>query len=178
MPLVNLLTRGYFPKELPGQFVTGPFANAAASATTLPGDFAKTASNGSNLPTARTGRYSHARGGLFRRLLGVCNPLHYFLLCKEMMQNWASINPSIAGSPLAATAPEFKTDGRAIDGKWPQHARPDLAQRTRLGRRYVLQTDINRFYNSIYTHSTPWALHTKQTAKANHALTLLGNRID
>jgi reverse transcriptase-like protein len=122
--------------------------------------------------------YSLARGGLFRRPLSICNPLHYFLLCKEMMDNWASINPRVAGTSLAATAPEFKTTGRAIDGRCPQGAREDLAQNTRLGRRYVLQTDISRFYESIYTHSIAWALHTKPIAKANRKLTLLGNKID
>lgn len=178
MPLIDLLTRGYFPKELPRPFVTAPFANAITSATPLQGDFVKTASKKTKLPTANAGHYSLARGGLFRRPLSICNPLHYFLLCKEMIQNWASIAPSVAGTPLAATTPEFKTVGRAINGKFPQGARPDLAQASRLGRCYVLQTDITQFYHSIYTHSIPWALHTKPTAKANHAFTLIGNRID
>jgi hypothetical protein len=178
VPLGDLLARGYFPKELPRPFVTAPFANAITTASVLPADFAKTASKGNSLPTAKIGRYSLARGGLFRRPLGICNPLQYFLLCKELMQNWSTISPRVAGSPLAATAPDFKTIGRAIDGKWPQSARPDFAQNRRLGMRYVLQTDINRFYGSIYTHSIAWALHTKTTAKANRALTLLGNKID
>jgi hypothetical protein len=178
VPLIDLLTRGYFPKELPRPFVTASFANAVVNAAPLPGDFAKTAAKGNQLPSAKAGRYPLARGGLFRRPLSICNPLHYFLLGKEVIQNWASIGPRVAGTQLAATAPEFKTVGRAIDGKWPQRARPDLAQSTRLGRRYVLQTDISRFYNSIYTHSIPWALHTKATAKANRTLALLGNKID
>lgn len=178
MPLVDLLTRGYFPKELPRPFVTVPFANTVTSAGALPADFNRTASKGNKIPTAQTAMYSLARGGLFRRPLSICNPLHYFLLCKEMMQNWASINPRVAGTSLAATAPEFKTSGRAIDGRCPQGARHDLAQNTRLGRRYVLQTDISRFYESIYTHSISWALHTKPAAKANRTLSLLGNKID
>ena len=178
MPLADLLTRGYFPKELPRPFVTAPFATAVTSGANLPGDFVKTAARGNNLPTAQTATYSLARGGLLRRPLSICNPLHYFLLCKEMMQNWASIAPRVAGTSLAATTPEFKTVGRAIDGRWPQRARPELAQSTRLGRRYVLQTDISRFYDSIYTHSISWALHTKPTAKANRTLNLLGNKID
>jgi len=94
------------------------------------------------------------------------------------MQNWAIISPRISGSALAATAPDFKTTGRAIDGKSPQSARPDFAQDRRLGMRYVLLTDINRFYGSIYTHSIAWALHTKSTAKSNRTLSLLGNKID
>jgi hypothetical protein len=94
------------------------------------------------------------------------------------MQNWGAVAPRVSGSPVAATAPDFKTTGRAIDGKWPQSARPDFAQDRRLGMRYVLMTDINRFYGSIYTHSIAWALHTKATAKSNRALSLLGNKID
>ena len=178
MSLVDLLTRGYFPKELPRPFITSTFANCVTSINQLSGDFAKTASKGNALPTAQTAMYSLARGGLLRRPLSICNPLHYFLLCKEMIQNWSSRNPRVTGTSLAATAPEFKPTGRAIDGKWPQSARHELTQTTRMGRRYILQTDINRFYHSIYTHSISWALHTKTTAKANRSLGLLGNKID
>lgn len=137
MPLGELLARGYFPKELPRPFITVPFANAIGAATPLPADFAKSAVKGNKLPTAKVGRYSLARGGLFRRPLSICNPLHYFLLSSELIQNWATISPRVSGSPLAATAPDFKTTGRAIDGKWPQSARPDFAQERRLGMRYV-----------------------------------------
>jgi hypothetical protein len=42
----------------------------------------------------------------------------------------------------------------------------------------LLVADISEFYHSIYTHSIPWALHTKPIAKANHTLNLLGNRLD
>jgi len=43
---------------------------------------------------------------------------------------------------------------------------------------YVLHTDISDCYGSIYTHSVPWALHTKPTAKADRNKSLLGNVID
>jgi hypothetical protein len=178
MSLRTLLARGYFPKELPRPFATGSFARCVTSARVLPGDFGKTAVKGNRLPSAHTAIYSLARGGLVRRPLSICNPLHYFLLCKELAQNWGAIKLRVAGTPLAATAPVFKGTGRAIDGRWPQSARHELAQSTRVGRRYVLQTDINRFYHSIYTHSISWALHTKTAAKANRTLGLLGNRID
>ncbi|MBX9601878.1 MAG: RNA-directed DNA polymerase [Bryobacteraceae bacterium] len=45
--------------------------------------------------------------------------------------------------------------------------------------RYLLRADIAEFYRSVYTHSIPWALHTKAVAKARlRDKTLLGNRID
>jgi len=49
---------------------------------------------------------------------------------------------------------------------------------TRTNARYLLVTDISRFYHSIYTHSLPWALHTKATAKANRNAPILGNLLD
>jgi hypothetical protein len=136
------------------------------------------ASRNNHLIPAKAGRYSHARGGLFRRPLNICNPLHYFLLCKDIMRFWTPISHRVAGNRLAATAPEFKPFGRAINGKFLQGERPSVAQDSRLGQRYVLHTDIVQFYKSIYTHSIPWALHTKATAKANRSLSLTGNKID
>ena len=47
-----------------------------------------------------------------------------------------------------------------------------------MGSRYLLKTDIARFYPSIYTHSIPWALHGKAAARADKKYKLLGNRID
>jgi len=42
-----------------------------------------------------------------------------------------------------------------------------------------LRADINLFYSSIYTHSVPWALHTKILAKAQQRDTgLKGNELD
>lgn len=94
------------------------------------------------------------------------------------MENWRQIGRRVAGTRLSATAPMFSATGRAVVGKHEQKDRPALAQETRLGRKYLLKTDISRFYGSIYTHSIPWALHTKQQAKANRGLSLLGNRLD
>ncbi len=178
MSLKELLSRGYFPKELPAPFITDNYSGLLTSTGTLPGDFGKKAKKGVKIPTAKACRYSLARGGLLRRQLSICNPVLFYLLSKEITDNWSKILPHVAGTPLAATAPEFKLTGRAINGKYPQGARSKLAQETRIGKRFILSTDISRFYHSIYTHSIPWALHTKPKAKANHTFSLLGNKLD
>lgn len=95
-----------------------------------------------------------------------------------MVNNWQDIKPSLSGSIFAATEPEFKKDGRAINGKYPQNARTKLARENRIGAKYILTTDISRFYHSIYTHSIPWALHGKNFAKVNRRLDSLGNKLD
>jgi hypothetical protein len=44
---------------------------------------------------------------------------------------------------------------------------------------YVLHTDISDCYGSIYTHSVPWAIHSKPVAKAQRRdHNLIGNSID
>ncbi|CAB5494232.1 RNA-directed DNA polymerase [Bathymodiolus thermophilus thioautotrophic gill symbiont] len=42
----------------------------------------------------------------------------------------------------------------------------------------IFHTDIVDCYGAIYTHSIPWAIHTKEVAKNNHKNTLIGNKID
>jgi len=45
--------------------------------------------------------------------------------------------------------------------------------------RFVLKADLSRFYHTLYTHSIPWALHSKETAKARkNDRGLYGNLID
>ncbi|MBL8710765.1 MAG: RNA-directed DNA polymerase [Rhodospirillaceae bacterium] len=43
---------------------------------------------------------------------------------------------------------------------------------------FVCQTDIARYYHSIYTHSIAWAIHGKSVAKANRSHALWGNTLD
>ncbi|MBR1369268.1 hypothetical protein RJ53_07070 [Methanocalculus chunghsingensis] len=44
--------------------------------------------------------------------------------------------------------------------------------------RVMLKADISRYYNSLYTHSIPWALHGKQKAKKQRGNALCGNLLD
>lgn len=48
------------------------------------------------------------------------------------------------------------------------------------GYRYMLRTDLSRFFPTIYTHSVPWAIHTKSVAKNNRKPTnrWFGNYLD
>lgn len=43
---------------------------------------------------------------------------------------------------------------------------------------YIMHTDISDCYGSIYTHSIPWAIHTKTFAKENRGNNHIGNLID
>ncbi len=43
---------------------------------------------------------------------------------------------------------------------------------------FIYHTDISNCYGSIYTHSIPWAIHSKNISKKNHSKKLVGNNID
>jgi len=178
--LKDILERGYFPKELPNPFITTSFASVVTSSgITLPSAFnINWHQRGPGVPTAKATRYSHARGGLLRRPLDIPNPITYYLLCRELDSQWTALARNIGGTALSATHPIMANTDRAIQGAHHQNARRELAVQTRLNNRYILTTDISRFYHSIYTHSIPWALHTKPVAKVNRSSSLLGNRLD
>ena len=44
--------------------------------------------------------------------------------------------------------------------------------------KFLFQTDITDCYGSIYTHSIPWAIHTKEISKQQRGDTLFGNKVD
>jgi len=180
LTLVDLLSRGYFPKELPNPFTSTLFAQAVTGVgINLPGQFAvRRRRNGGGLPISNPARYSLARGGLLRRALSVPNPVNQHALSAEMVTEWADLGPLVAGTAFSATSPVWMPSGRAIQGRRHQRLRPVLSAVTRRNNRYVLKTDISRFYHSIYAHSIPWAVHTKAFAKQNRGLTHLGNRLD
>lgn len=181
MALSDILERGYFPKELPDPFVTAPFAAAVtASGAMLPAGFNRSFARGyPRFRAAKPVKYSYARGGgLLRRQFRLPNPVMHYLLCREIDGHWAALQSYIGGTALSATNPIAAPTGRAIQAAQPHSAGRELAIQTRFNSRYILRADISRFYESIYTHSIPWALHTKATAKANRRAALLGNRID
>lgn len=171
--LRSLLSRGYFPIELPPPFSTHKFADVVhANQTSLPQEF-------SNPRATRLINHDIPRYGLYRRLLSIPNPITYHQLSKVVALNWIDISQEAHKSHYSYSKPINATKIRAIVPKYAIGAFPQEIMKTRANAKYILKTDISRCYASIYTHSIPWALHTKPTSKANRSSTqLLGNEID
>lgn len=96
----------------------------------------------------------------------------------EIDAQWTALTAHVAGTALSATRPILGATGRAIQAFNSQGMRSLLAAQTRHNRKYILETDISRFYHSVYTHSIPWAIHTKSFAKSNRGMAHIGNRLD
>jgi hypothetical protein len=120
-----------------------------------------------------------ARPGTFSRRLSIPNPVAQYRLSAEVAASWTPISAHIGLSPLTLTAlVDDASKGRALAPAGSPDLMDDRAFERGIGG-FQLTTDISQCYPSIYTHSLPWALHTKAIAKLNRAdPSYLGNRLD
>ena len=174
MPTVeSIMSRGYFPRELPPAFLTASLGQLLENRSSLPQGFTQPSAMPSKLVV-----HNLARSGTLRRQLGIPNPVHFYQLVFLIISNWSSLFAFTSRSHLSLTKPVDCRTGRAIDRQFDLHERAIKRTLIRSTARYILNADISRFYHSIYTHSIPWALHSKATAKADRSNRLLGNNLD
>ncbi len=165
--LSDLLSRGYFPKELPPPFKTTEFADAVSDPfLRVPAEF-ESNPKGRKRDSAWCNHNLVRTGGL-RRHLGIPNPVHFYRLAQLIVRNWRHLREHANASPYSLSKP-VASSTRAIS---PEH---DLSERAtqrvamRTGARVLVTADISRFFPSIYTHSIPWAILGKGAAKSAHA---------
>ena len=170
---VDLLKRGYFPKELPPPFTTESFGSLIEHQPSQVPNLSSLRSE--TLPA----RHSLSRAGTLRRLLSIPNPLSFLRLSEWFEHNWTAVETQCHKSPLSLSNPRLSAEERAVVPAVPFNEHPLHQADLRGKSRYILKTDITNFYPSIYTHSISWALHTKATAKSRRrSRTLIGNKLD
>ena len=161
MPTLNdLLAKGYFPRELPPPFTTSLFSGAVGGPGGIPGAF-----TGSTPKHATLCVHNMVRTGGLRRHLGIPNPVQFLRLCQFVVARWTDLQTLAAASPFSLTKPIGTDPSRALT---PEHTLDDRTlKRVELRSRakFILRTDVNRFYPSVYTHSIPWAIHGKTAVK-------------
>ena len=100
--------------------------------------------------------------------------------------NWAiikkrfkkfSANPKIRCHSIPYESDTELSDKATSIANWRQTIEQNSLELA-LQYEYVMHTDITDCYASIYTHSIPWALHTKSFAKGNRGISHIGNLID
>ena len=165
----------YFPTSLPPPFQTASFASLVETSwDSLPANFKSSAK------PARPTFHSLGRVGGLRRRLGIPNPVSQVALAAEIARHWRAISTHTSQSPFSKSMPVLKgQSGRAIGPEHEQSELTEIRAANRANAKFVLQADISRFYESIYTHSVPWAIPGKALAKKRrNDRSLLGNRLD
>lgn len=179
-----LLGRGYFPKELPPPFSSIAFAENLSDIATLWSAHEASLSaqqRRSYPPVSSYAQFDMARKGHSRRMLGIPNPVNQFFLNSVIADHQDNFEDISTSSTLSLTPAKVSDIGkRAVN----MPALSLLAEKRIASystARAILQTDVLSFYHAIYTHSVPWALHSKRVAKRNRSITdpaVYGNHID
>lgn len=167
----RLVEKGYFPDEMGFWFTSKSFAEQI-----------KTITNGISYDSkikTKCLQYSTPKGKVNRREISLVNPYHYFFLSKKIADNWGLLEKHFDKSEISLTRPIFKNSSeRAISRKYSFEDITSIFLTKSVGANYLLKIDISKYYSSIYTHSIPWALHTKDVAKANRGNNYIGNVLD
>ncbi|HTI60104.1 RNA-directed DNA polymerase [Mucilaginibacter sp.] len=174
-----LVGKGYFPEELPPCFTSEDLEAIVKKANFNIGNYSRNPDDKELLKFSKLIPFSipHLRG--YRRMLSIPGPFHYTQLAHTLVINRNAISSIITASEMSV----FRDYDAALTSA-RYISKPDFKALTEqrilkaTGYRYLLVVDISRFYASIYTHSIPWAIHTKAVAKANDRFTLYGNMVD
>lgn len=168
----SLIEKGYFPQEVT------PWFNTVELVPVLDTILANVASF--TQKTSKPCRYSIPKGKQRRRMLSTPNPLHQIKLCKVIDDDWSFLRNLINCSTISLTIPSVQARSlRALSRKFSFLEISEKIIHCSTSSRYMLRTDISRYYPTVYTHSIPWAIHTKAVAKTRRRdLSLVGNKID
>ncbi|WP_173915968.1 RNA-directed DNA polymerase [Halobacillus sp. Marseille-Q1614] len=173
----GLLAYGLFNDNLPPFLTSKPFFDYCETNTP---SFNNTKKERSYI------YYENMRNINIPRALGIPNPMAYQILCKHLKENWDKIlnhfkqntegdshkRSRIHIRKLKDTKKLFEMNYKKyyIDGS-PE---PDLL----IGKKYIVNADISTCFPSIYTHSLPWALVGKTTAKNDRDPNNWYNKLD
>lgn len=168
------LSKGLFPKELPGCFSSQRAAKAASRAPR------QAIPQMNRQLEAIPGSFSLARSGGVRRVLSIPNFTLHYHLAEAVQDNWDTLRQRMDRSPLTISYPLRRGAGRRAATPRVPWRQVYLEQNKLRGRgRFALFADISEWYRAIYTHGIAWAIDGKSVAQANpNDYSLVGNAID
>lgn len=158
----SLAGKGFFPETVPPCFTSSALSELLH---TRRGEI--TSGRLSTRTAAKLIRYSSTKNTGARRMFSTPHPLNYLFICEFLKEHWREIQSFFANGPsVSASVPsvEPETEVRAI--KITPFGDLDLLVHKAIKHSaYLLKTDVAQFYPSIYTHSIPWAFHSREKSK-------------
>lgn len=171
--VVSFLRKGLLPDNMP------PFVSSKSiSKSTL-------AAGSSYVVTAEVkgnhSQFNASKRGFQRRSFGISHPAFVRDSALFFVKNWKAIDEHLTGTDCSSSVPDFfGTQSRAL-ALTPHSKLPTLRLRRLARYRFCVVTDVSRCFPSIYTHSIPWALNSKESAKKDFkpaSASVWGNRLD
>lgn len=179
----RLLRCGYLPSQLPPSFTTQDLASNHTAFMTAWNALVpmKDGKKGTlKSPDTKAEIFSVARVGHQRRITSLPNPVAQTYISLRVIEHWGKIVSHYRKSKISASRPRFLPTGGRATSITSMQLLYDRKIAKSAGYRFMLKTDLSRFFPTIYTHSVPWAVHSKSKAKKNRGLTAkwYGNFLD
>jgi reverse transcriptase-like protein len=120
-------------------------------------------------------RYENMRHINIPRLLAIPNPFSYANLCNLISENWEEIKKQLIENVKTQKIKISRIHIRKIKDKehlfemnyknYEKDGNPE--QKIMIGKQFCVEADISNCFPSIYSHSIPWSLVGRNTAKTN-----------
>lgn len=170
-----LMEKGFYPENLPPVFAVKNFYDAAVACDLFDEDQLQRTK-----PVALA-RYNETKRGGQRRVFSTPNPLFFIDASTFLAEYRQRLARVLRRSDLSRSIPTFELGfERAVRidsfSEFTTFRRKQLSTS-----RYIVKTDISRFFHSVYTHSIPWAVHGKIQAKQDrrrNSETTYANKLD
>lgn len=190
-----LLSKGYFPRELPPAFRTLDFGAHADDLITeweasklfkRPTVEKKVRGRKKancytyKMEAAEAEAISKPKKGYERRVIHITHPIPQSLLAAEIAHGWKSVQTWLSRQTYSLDVVEISDKYERGVKEISFLAHQEKIAYLHSASDWLVSTDITRFYPSIYTHSIPWAAYGKEKVKANLVLYdgSLGDRLD
>ena len=157
----KLVRKGYFPENLPPSFSTDRIADYFRENPTK--DYFTDISN----RPCQVATYSSSKRGISRRVFSVIHPSTAHDLAQFVSEHWKDLEEFYSKSKFSLSVPDYieETERALVISSFRTVQQEKYSRLSPF--RFIVTTDIARFYHSIYTHSIPWAYHGKDKAKSN-----------
>jgi hypothetical protein len=177
----RLLSKGFFPPEMPSCFYSERFGAQRDSVLKA---FDAIPSKKGSLPhfllfKGERAAFNFPRFGRNERRHSYINPISYFYLSKELAERYVAIRKLNRRSRMSIAPTIFDWPGERALIRTAFDTRDSQWVTLCAGYELLAEADIAAFFHSVYTHVIPWAIHGKSVAKQKKQdISLYGNVID
>jgi hypothetical protein len=176
---------GLFAEKMPPCFTSEGLSNQVSTALAI----IETETNSNKLRnlldkvTHSQIRYQSLRDINIPRHLAIPHPESYLAHCLVIKRCWRKIKTHCAkpSKPVSRIFVRQTGEDRIFKMNYKGSERFEVEEEEigyQTGATHMVKADISKCFPSIYTHSIPWAIHGKATAKKNRDLMLEGNLLD
>lgn len=185
---LGLLDYGLFSEKVPICFTSVGLAEIVKNDADLTKIFYLTDSNMLKNALKKTYhdyiRYESVRDINVPRHFGIPHPESYAVQVLAIKKHWVEIKNHCLKPDIKVSRIHVRHTGRgcifAMNYKGPERFQMEENEiHWMSGATFIVKTDISKCFNSIYTHSIPWALNGHNEAKKDtNLLSLSGNLLD